>query len=361
MNRERGLLRLRRLGRLDRLCLWRLHRLGLAHLRRLRLAHAIRPHRDQPLHDPERGSAEREERRDAARRTVHRGRGQDEDRTGRAGERARDQRGDRDLAPGRHLAGEADPALDHQQQRGEQARAQGCEPGGRELGPGLERRPWIGMAPRLALLLGTADRAAAFEPEHTNGDGLRFDPVPVLDRVPAPPRQQGCCDQQCCRNECEHGAAHAGAHPPTVTWLTAARILDLARQHGRSSAGGERAARRDCIGIDPVRDPRSPRDGRDGRDLPRARRSAWPASSATSCSSGSCPSAPRDPRVRRDVPRRGAARRAAPPPEHRAGLRHRSARRFVLLHDGVRPRRERRASCSRGCRSSAASCRSATR
>ena len=54
-----------------------------------------------------------------------------------------------------------------------------------------------------------------------------------------------------------------------------------------------------------------------------------------------------------DVPRRGAARGDAAPPEHRPGPRHRPGGRRVLLRDGVRPRRGRCAACSRRSRRSA--------
>ena len=49
------------------------------------------------------------------------------------------------------------------------------------------------------------------------------------------------------------------------------------------------------------------------------------------------------PDVRADVPRRGAPRGVAPPPQHRPGPRHRPGGRRVLLRDGVRPRRDLRA------------------
>ena len=90
-----------------------------------------------------------------------------------------------------------------------------------------------------------------------------------------------------------------------------------------------------------------------------ARGASARASSATSCSSACCASARATP-LRADVPRRGAARGAAPAPEHRAGLRHRQARRLVLLHDGVRARRDRARAAARARMRCAARFRSAS-
>ena len=86
-------------------------------------------------------------------------------------------------------------------------------------------------------------------------------------------------------------------------------------------------------------DPGEARDGGDGGDLSGARRERRRGRALLRAQAD--PARPRERRaLRADVPRRGAARRAAPAPEHRAGLRHREARRLVLLHDGVRARRD---------------------